>query len=334
MQNSLQHGKRENNVTNCPVVTFGGSYGGMLSAWFRMKYPNVVIGAHAASAPILLYGSGVSQWTWNEIATDDFRGADEQCPVLVEQALFQIINMSQTQEGLQQLTNIFSLCQPLNNSNDLIGYAENALGTLAMVDYPYPANFVAPLPAWPVNVFCDRMVNSTGTLLENFNFAMQVFYNYTGNLTCNELYGPVYPTDLAWNYQACTEIFLPQSSNGTSDMFPPSLYNVTLITEQCYQQYQAYSRPYYMQVTYGGYYVNASSNIIFSNGMLDPWRSGGITFNITSNPTLVAIIIDKSAHHLDLRLPNVLDPPSVTAARKYEMSIIEGWLLEFIAKNK
>ena len=35
---------RETRTNMGPIIAFGGSYGGMLAAWMRMKYPNIVEG--------------------------------------------------------------------------------------------------------------------------------------------------------------------------------------------------------------------------------------------------------------------------------------------------
>jgi len=71
-----------------------------------------------------------------------------------------------------------------------------------------------------------------------------------------------------------------------------------------------------------------SSNIIFSNGNIDPWSGGGIMSNITTNN--IALVIEDGAHHLDLRLPeDESDPYSVKIARQTEYAYIKKWAEDF-----
>uniref|UniRef100_A0A2C9KJB7 Peptidase S9 prolyl oligopeptidase catalytic domain-containing protein n=1 Tax=Biomphalaria glabrata TaxID=6526 RepID=A0A2C9KJB7_BIOGL len=46
--------KEQLNVTQSKVIAFGGSYGGMLAAYMRFKYPNIIDGCLASSAPIYM----------------------------------------------------------------------------------------------------------------------------------------------------------------------------------------------------------------------------------------------------------------------------------------
>nr|GMC61180.1 lysosomal Pro-X carboxypeptidase isoform X2 [Ipomoea batatas] len=62
-----------------PVVMFGGSYGGMLAAWFRLKYPHVAIGALASSAPILQFDN-ITPWSsFYDAVSQDFKV----CPITI-----------------------------------------------------------------------------------------------------------------------------------------------------------------------------------------------------------------------------------------------------------
>ena len=66
---------------------------------------------------------------------------------------------------------------------------------------------------------------------------------------------------------------------------------------------------------YGGRSLEAASNIVFTNGLLDPWSSGGVLKPVGGT---TALIIPEGAHHLDLRAANPKDPVSVVDARKKE----------------
>ena len=68
--------------------------------------------------------------------------------------------------------------------------------------------------------------------------------------------------------------------------------------QSCERDWHVVPRPNMANLMYGGRSLDAASNIIFSNGLLDPWSSGGV---LKSHGTVVTVVIPEGAHHLDLR---------------------------------
>jgi hypothetical protein len=88
--------------------------------------------------------------------------------------------------------------------------------------------------------------------------------------------------------------------------------------------------------TFGGRNINKdfahASNIIFSNGDLDPWRAGGVPEGtLKNNKDILIKLIVGGAHHLDLRAPNKLDPQTVTDARTSFTALIMKWNSDYKA---
>ena len=116
----------------------------------------------------------------------------------------------------------------------------------------------------------------------------------------------------------------------------------------------------WMDIRYGGLHLSAHSNIIFSNGLLDPWSSAGVyakggdpaerpddkhgnppywrpyngvaglyVQNITSDDSMIALIMDVGGHHTDLMYSHPADPESVHVAREVQRDYIHRWIRDF-----
>ncbi|KZC07914.1 Lysosomal Pro-X carboxypeptidase [Dufourea novaeangliae] len=317
-----------------PVIVFGGSYGGMLSAWIRMKYPHIIQGAIAASAPILQLSGAVECDSFARIVAMDFKMAHPNCPKLIQRSWSTITNVTSSDKGKQWLSDNWKLCEPLKNEThikQLKDYLQDIYSNLAMVDYPYKANFLAPLPAYPVNAVCKHLTNEslTGTdLLTAIHKAINVYTNYTGETKCLNLNDSTPQLDaVGWNYQACTEMVMPTCSNGINDMFEAAPWNFDEYAKDCEKKYSVKPQPNLACEQYGCAFLSTATNIVFSNGLLDPWTAGGIVRNLSSSA--IAIIIPEGAHHLDLRSSDANDPYSVVLARKYHRFFIRQWIKEY-----
>jgi pimeloyl-ACP methyl ester carboxylesterase len=84
----IQHVKGLYAAENSPVITFGGSYGGMLAVWLRMKYPHIFQGALASSAPILFFQGATSPYAYNQVATKAFANGNPGCPDLIRNGFY------------------------------------------------------------------------------------------------------------------------------------------------------------------------------------------------------------------------------------------------------
>lgn len=67
----------------------------------------------------------------------------------------------------------------------------------------------------------------------------------------------------------------------------------------------------WIDTVYGGERMQYASNIVFTNGDLDPWSPAGVKLVDGKDRSLVSLTIDQGGHHLDLFWPTDDDPDSV-----------------------
>eukprot|EP00916_Digyalum_oweni_P009468 GHVL01015983.1.p1 GENE.GHVL01015983.1~~GHVL01015983.1.p1 ORF type:complete len:438 (+),score=149.59 GHVL01015983.1:82-1314(+) len=301
-------------IYNIPVITVGGSYGGMLAAWMRYKYPNLVFAALAASAPIFL--ENTNEFEYNIQVENDYH-------LCSNDIKSDILYMNST-NIYNKIYNNFNLCNKIENKKDLnifFNWIVDTLGSIAMTNYPQKSNFLFSLPGWPINKICKIMKKKLNKKIR-LSEALRGVNVITDK--CIDYIDKVDVDMKGWDYLACTSQNFKLGSNG--HMFLPQIWNQTEVDLECEKKYSVKPDTEWA-VTFTGNrqeWDENCSKIIFSNGEFDPWRSGGV-LNITSSDCL-ALNIPQGAHHLDLRLPQDSDPQGVKNVRKIEIKTIHEWL--------
>jgi len=328
------------------VILIGGSYGGMLAAWHRFKYPHLSVGAIASGAPVDFYiGEGV-QKRFLDAYTHTFEkyGGEKGCG----EALTKGLNRLPTASHEELAAAGVRPCGGFDSESvDQYGfYAKGALSSLAMIDYPYPCGFIAPLPANPVKNAC-RLINSEGSL-KNLHDAVLTYVNATGNLDCVDLkaelvgkkdsFRPnnspvVGGSDLgvtAWNYQACTELLLEPITSDGYGFYPEDRSQVRQVESNCAARFGVRPRPFWMPLAFGigSDYSTHMSNIIFMENEKDPWHVGTVSIPPVGgfNSTVVRMLTEGGAHHQDLRFSSEYDSDGVKKARLFERETVQAWL--------
>jgi hypothetical protein len=85
-------------------ISFGGSYPGSLSAWFRLKYPHLVHGAISSSAPMLAL---VNFTDYLVVVNNSLTAYSDNCSSVISQATAKIQSLVQNSNGLAYLQKLF-----------------------------------------------------------------------------------------------------------------------------------------------------------------------------------------------------------------------------------
>eukprot|EP00457_Paulinella_chromatophora_P005760 gb/GEZN01005777.1/.p1 GENE.gb/GEZN01005777.1/~~gb/GEZN01005777.1/.p1 ORF type:complete len:564 (-),score=50.62 gb/GEZN01005777.1/:63-1691(-) len=332
---------------NCPVVAFGGSYGGTLTAYLRLKYPWVVVGGLASSAEFPYYATnlssvGLNEYTWIDIVNHVYSSAlpasSPDCLSLLVTAVQALSALASTSSGQAQISKALLFCEPLTNRQDFVNFVTETLESLPQENYPYP---VGSAPGWPVHETCRLFakvdVADTQQLLEACNTLFTWYWGppdpcwefswAQGNTPGDG------PGTGGWGYQSCTETLHQFSARGWRDW----RFNISWADQTCENIWGARPDVSWLEQNYGnleGLYEN--SNLILSGGLLDPWSAYyDRIIDVSRLPSSVSLLtLPQGAHHLDLRGPNPADPPDVSATRKAEAKIIWSWIKAYSQKNK
>lgn len=318
-------------------IAYGGSYPGSLAAWFKLKYPNLVSGAVASSAPV---EAKTDFKEYNNVVASSFTsalvGGSEKCRDNIKKA-FDEVDQLIAEKEFTTLERDFLSCRNLSSTNDTWLFSLNLANIFdSIVQYNDEGS------GFSIASVCQYMTPAHVTPYENLVQFVQTFFPSTGLPCMNNNYASFLsslnktkqdPTgqswDRQWTYQTCSEFgYYRTCDKNTSCLFSSRLADLSLFLGICSDIFgippkQVFENVAFTNYNYGGDKPKGSKTV-FVNGSIDPWHALSVLSNQTSSQ--VAIFIPGTAHCANMNSDSPDDPLALRQARQEVSRLVGKWL--------
>ncbi|GAM28530.1 hypothetical protein SAMD00019534_117060 [Acytostelium subglobosum LB1] len=317
------------NTGSSKWVSFGGSYSGSLSAWFRLKYPQLIDAAIATSAPVQ------PQLDFKEYLEVVSASIGPQCSARIANVTNVVTAMLNTDR--RKVEKLFNTCDEIHSDDDVATFFENLADSVAeIVQYNNDNNRYT---MFNISKMCS-MLEAGDDLTSFVNFNNE-FNTFSGNNCTQSSYKSLvnqlqdvdpngeFASSRTWTWQTCIEYGYFQTAQSPNQPFSPTI-TLDWFLQQCLDIFgpRDDGLPYlpqtkYIESDYGGRNIQTSQTI-FPNGLVDPWHALGV-LNATSSE-IQTILITGTAHCADLYPALPTDPPGLVQARQMEVDLISSIL--------
>jgi pimeloyl-ACP methyl ester carboxylesterase len=300
-------------------VAFGGSYPGSLSAYYRLRHPEMVVGALASSAPVM------AKENFEEYDAHVTSVAGEACANQMRAVVKEVEQAIDTDpQRYKEIKHLFAA----NEVNHPI-------------DFLY---LIADVGAYAVQYgdhqrFCSALTN--GSAIEAYAaYARELYDRYGVSALYFTFEGAKSedPHDYAnglgirqWYYQSCTEYGYWQTANSHRALSTRSAkIDLDYHHEVCQRLFGIGEAAHTEAMNQQFYYplILSASNIYFTNGSNDPWSKLSLLpeNGNAENQNLFYHLISDASHCEDLHYPQQSDSIALKEVRADFDRLLSEWL--------
>lgn len=301
-------------------IAFGGSYPGSLSAYYRLKFPYLVQGALASSAPVM------AKENFIEYDAHVTQVAGPQCANQMRQVVREVEYAQANPEQFGKMKALFD-ASAVNDPVDFL--------------YLIADTGAAAIQYGMRDEFCNALAKKSDPLMAYADFAKTLYQRMGVNAVELTAQGAMSEDPAAynkgigmrqWYYQSCKEYGYWQNAHpDPSQSSRSAQINLAYHQNVCQRLFGLTSPTDTATLNNTLYYPlmdELVSRIYFTNGENDPWSTLSLAEKNGNamNSNLSYQLIKGAAHCDDLHTPDSHDSKALKQSRKIMLSLLDQWL--------